>query len=65
MAKEKKEKLTKVFEDEFKGNAMFSIWEVDEDGKRVGDYPIVNFGMTKAKAIVKHNEELLEFVDTE
>lgn len=58
-----KEKKTKVSIENFKGNRMFAVWEVDEDDSPVSDYPVVSFGKTKAKAILKHLEELEEFVD--
>lgn len=60
----KPEKLTKVVRDTFKGNDMWSIWECDEDGKIIGDYPIVkSLSRNKAKILLKHLEELEEFVD--
>ncbi len=58
-----KEKLTAVKFDEFKGSRIFGIWEVDEDNNNLGDRPLVSFGKGKAKAIVKHIEELQEFID--
>jgi len=56
------EKKTKVILGEYKGHPMFSVWEVDETGKQVGSFPIVNIGKKKAEAIVKHFEDLKEFV---
>jgi len=62
MSKEKAEKKTKVFNEEFKGNEMFSIWPVNEEGEKLAEYPIINFGKAKARAILKHIEELKKFV---
>lgn len=58
-----KEKETAVKFDEFKGSRIFGIWEVDEEGNNVSERPLVSFGKGKAKAIVKHIEELQEFID--
>lgn len=55
--------MTKVFIDEFKGHQMFTVWLVDEDGEKVGKYPIVSFGLKKAVAISDHVEELKQFID--
>lgn len=62
MAKDKQPKKTKVFLDEFKGNEMFGVWEVDDDRNKVGAFPLVSFGKTKAQYLVEHIEELKEFV---
>jgi hypothetical protein len=62
MSSQKPEKKTKVFNEEFKGNEMFSIWLVDEaDEKSVG-FPVISLGKVKARAILKHIEELKKFV---
>ena len=54
---------TKVIKDEYKGNPMFKIIKVDEDGEQVGEYPVVSFGLKKAKAILDHKEELEQFIE--
>jgi len=41
---------------------MFSIWPVNEEGEKLAEYPIINFGKAKARAILKHIEELKSFV---
>lgn len=66
-AKTKKSKAPKtaVFIDKYKGKATFSIWNVDDDGDKVGDYPVIAFGLTKAKALIEHLEALEEYVDNE
>lgn len=58
-----KEKETKVFIDEFKGNKVFGIWEIDKEGNNVSDRPAFSFGKAKAKLILNHLEELKNFVE--
>lgn len=53
---------TKVFKDTFKGSDCFAIWPVDENDAKVGNYPIVSFGLKKAISIMKHVDELDKFV---
>jgi hypothetical protein len=53
---------TKVFKDTFKGSDCFAIWPVDENDAKVGNYPIISFGLKKAISIIKHLEELDQFV---
>lgn len=53
---------TKVFFETFKGNKMFSVWEVDDNGNKVGDYPIMSMGSKKASVVHKHVKELESFV---
>ena len=55
--------ITKVFQDLFKGHKMFAVWEVDEAGNKVGQYPLVNFGGKKANVLMDHLAELKEFVE--
>lgn len=55
---------TRVFFDEFKGNKLFAVWEVDDQGNKVGDYPLVSFGGKKAIALMNHVEELKDFANT-
>lgn len=55
---------TRVFFDEFKGNKLFAVWEVDDQGNKVGDFPIVSFGGKKAIALVNHLEDLKDFAGT-
>lgn len=61
MSKDKQEKLTKVFIEDYKGNQMFSIWEVNEDGEKTKAFPIISFGKTKAEALIKHKFDLEGF----
>ncbi len=55
---------TRVFFDEFKGNKLFAVWEVDDQGNKVGDYPIVSFGGKKAISLCNHLEDLKDFANT-
>lgn len=52
---------TKVFKDKFKGKVMFSIWNVNENGEKISEKPVVSFGGTKAVAIVRHIKELEKY----
>lgn len=54
---------TKVFIEEFKGSKIFSVFQVDEQGNKAEDRPVVGIGMRKAKALVKHLNELKNWVD--
>lgn len=56
------DKKTKVFEDEFKGNKILAIWEVDENEQKKGERPIVAMGIRKLKAISKHSNEIMDFL---
>lgn len=58
-----KPKDTKVFFDEFKGNKTFAIWPIDHEGNKASEYPLMAFGKAKAKEIIKHLEELKEFIN--
>ncbi len=51
--------------EEFKGNKIFKIYKVDEEGNEVEKYgTIVSFGISKAKYILEHIEDIQKFVDT-
>lgn len=48
---------------EFKGNPIFNIHKLDEEGKRPENYSlVVGFGLGKAKAIIENIEEIKKFV---
>ena len=64
---------TKVFKSDYKGAPMFSIYEVDSEGKKVCKFnqntgealepkPIVNMGVKKASLIDKHSEDLNAYI---
>lgn len=57
----KTEKKTTAYIYDFDGKDCFAIAEEDEDG--VEGKGIISFGITKARAILKHKDELQEFVD--
>lgn len=63
MIKKESSKETKVFIDEFNGRPMFGVWEVDPAGNKAKATPIVSFGMAKAKAVMKHIEDLKDFLE--
>jgi hypothetical protein len=56
---------TKVLPNEFNGKSLFSVFEVDENGEKTNDkgYPIVSFGLKKAKALLDHVDELKDYVE--
>lgn len=55
---------TKAFNDEYKGSPILAIKNVDEDGEpQEGSYPVVSFGLKKAKAILEHVEDIKKFVE--
>ena len=45
----------------FKNSPVFTIWEIDENGERK-KFPIISFGKRKGEAIIKHLQELKNFV---
>ena len=51
------ETKTKSFDEEWKGHKLFSVYEVDDDGKKIGEKPIVSFGKTKSIALINHVDE--------
>ena len=53
--------MTEVRIDKFKGTDIFAVWETDKDA----EYPIISFGLKKAKALVDHYDELLQFIRTQ
>lgn len=55
-------KNTKCERSSFQGRPTLSIWEVDPAGNKMGKAPIVSFGVTKAKEIVEHKDEIVKFL---
>lgn len=64
---------TQVVPNTWNKKPMFTVYEIEHveiakaSKKKVGDIfkPIINIGMTKAKAICDHSKELAEFVGVE
>jgi len=52
----------KVFIEEFKGNKLFAIFEVDGAGNKAKQYPEISFGGRKAADLLDNIEELKKFV---
>lgn len=55
---------TKVVVGDYKGSPVLSIFEIDSEGNQ-GAYPVVSFGSKKAKAILKHLDEIKSWVDNQ
>lgn len=55
-----KEVKTIVEIGEYKGNSIFTIWSVNNEGVK-SQYPLISVGRIKAKAIINHLEELKDF----
>lgn len=53
--------MTEVRIDKFKGADIFAVWDTDNETQ----YPVISFGLKKAKVIAEHYEELLEFIQTQ
>jgi len=53
---------TKVFIERYKGQPVFSVWEVDNEDKKVGRYPAFSFGKKKAELILSNIAEIEKFV---
>lgn len=49
---------------EFKGRPLLSVWSVDDNGDKVGKYPVISFGLGKARAILEHVEDIKKFVES-
>ncbi len=62
---ETKEKNTQALTEEYKGSAVFAIWEMTEEGDKIGPAPVISFGKAKAKEILKHYDKLRYFVNGE
>ena len=56
----KRELPTKVVIGDFKGNPIFSVFEFD--GEEQAAYPLVSFGIKKAKALLEHLDEMKEWI---
>lgn len=61
MSDEKQIKESITEKSEFKGNAILSIFEVDDKGEKKA-FPF-SFGKKKAQSIIKHYEEIKAFAE--
>lgn len=52
---------TKLEQGEFKGKPTISIWKINENGEK--EYPIIAFGLGKARVILDNIEEIKKFVE--
>lgn len=57
--------MTKVFFEKYGKHDTIAIWNVDEDGNKLDERPIISFGKKKAQAIVAHMGEILGFAKEE
>ena len=55
-------KSTKVFVETFKGHAICGVWNVDENGQKIGKYPIVSMGLKKSIAVLEHQDAITNFI---
>lgn len=56
---------TAVFFSTFNKKPILEIWKLDENGQKVGTYPIISFGLVKANAIVEHMDTILAWINTQ
>jgi hypothetical protein len=49
---------------EFKGKPVLSIWDVNEHGEKVKQYPIISFGRSKAKILAEHADIIKTFAES-
>jgi hypothetical protein len=49
----------------FKGSPVLTIWELNDQGERKSEYPLISFGKKKAQAIAQFSEEIDEFATSE
>ncbi|MBC96968.1 MAG: hypothetical protein CME63_04420 [Halobacteriovoraceae bacterium] len=51
--------------EEYKGNKILKIYKIDDEGNELEKYgTIVSFGLTKAKYILEHIDDIKKFVET-
>lgn len=60
---EVKKKEKKYLSDigEYKGKSIFRIWEVSEDGLRRGEFPLISFGVKKARVLLDNLSAVQSF----
>ena len=51
--------------EEYKGNKILKIYKIGDEGNELEKYgTIVSFGLTKAKYILEHIDDIKKFVET-
>lgn len=55
---------TTVVIGKYQGRRLIQIWELDDEGDRVGAAPIMAIGVAKAKLIARHYEDLVTAAKT-
>jgi len=50
---------------EFKGNTIFQIWKEEAIPGSIKDFPVVSFGIKKAKAISESIKAIQKFIQME
>lgn len=58
-----KDKKTKVFNEKFNGYDMFAVWQVNDNGDKVGNYPLFSVSKKKAASILPHWEDFMRFAE--
>lgn len=48
---------------EWKGNPVFKVWKADEEGNKIGEYPIVSLGKKKLEALLNHANAAIGFAE--
>lgn len=56
---------TKVTKDTYKGKNILVINRVDDSGETLDKYPVISFGLRKAKAIIENVDEIKKFIEEE
>jgi len=63
--KSKGKEKTYVIEQKYKGTKTIAIFKGEEDDHEEGSFPVVAFGLTKAKAIIKHYDDIKAWVKSQ
>jgi len=50
---------------DFQGKPVLSIWQVNERGEKVKQFPVIAFGRGKAIAIVEHFDMIKAFTENQ
>lgn len=63
--KKSKKASSYVLEQDYKGTTTLAIFEGDPKSDTQGKFPVIAFGVRKAKAILKHMDEIREWVENQ